>query len=243
MALNESVLKMTLNAENRERFKGLILKDAFQTRSRMIYEDFVQVVKDAAELTWGKTPQARSATKKALSKLRADAKKLTDKGVTIGELPKFEYSVLHINCGGQLFECVVRSQKLNEIVIVDFDNHLLDSYNNRADHNYRVVAASKTVHLTADHPIAKRLMAIKDECDELGKAAEELTAIINTVFGKSRTLGMALEKWDGLEYYVPMILSSCKELVVAGPVIDQRIKALREAKVPVKKAMSIGEAA
>lgn len=237
MPLNESVLKMTLNADNRETFKTLILADAFKARSEKIIADFKKVIEDAAELTWGKTPQARAATKKLLSKVLADQKKLADREVSGFKVPEHKYPKLEIVIGGMRFNCVYDSIPANKKCIVNFDEHLL--YNRHSDVNYEstVNAAKGSINLPADHPIAKRLLAIKDECAELNSAAEELTAIINTVFGKSRNLGSAIEKWEGLEHYVPMILSSCREMVVAGPVIDKKIKALREAKVPVKKAM------
>lgn len=229
--LNGSVLEMKLNADNRRAFTNVILTDAFKKRSDAIRVETATLIRKMAALTWGKTPQASSANKRAAEKIISDCKKLESKGLRANAgVGKTDYD-LRVNIGGLRQD--VYFNKPDGSAVVNFESEFM-CYRN--DPDYLSLGAS-SITLTTDHALAKQFSKLKDEGEAIAEAADELTAILGTIFGKSRTLGAAVEKWPELSGYAPSILSACKELTVRPIDLNAKIDALRSGSGSVVQAM------
>lgn len=229
--LNESVLEMKLNADNRKAFIRVILEDAFKARSEKLRNEIDQLFLKISDATWGSTPQARAANKKATEKLIKDAERLSSKGIKTSLTVGHKDYDLSLNIGGQTFN-IYFAERSKENVIAFEAEYLC--YHNK--YNVQQFGKSK---LTMDNsnPLAKEFFRLKDEAEDLEEASIELTTILNTVLGKARTLGAAIDKWPELSMYAPSLLSASKEIMVRTPDLNAKIDALRSGSGSVKDAM------
>lgn len=244
--LNESVKQMTLNADNRRAFVNAILKDVLQARSDTVRKEMAQLQDKLVERTWGTTPQARTAVKKTASKLEESAKALRAKGFHVsGVMVGSATDKLSLNIGGRSVN-LYWHEELCGASVINFNQEFITCCNYRNEHARLV--SSKCVRLgnseltlQQNDPLTVQFWKLKDEADAIKEAGEQLTAILNSVLGKAKKLGQALEKWPELSQYAPAILSACREITVHPDVLNKILDGLADGKQPVGKVMKAAE--
>lgn len=233
IALNESVLKMSLNADNRTRFTNVILEDTFLERSNSIRADMRVLMHKFEELSWGKTPKQHTDNMKlsaSVDKLKATAEaKGLDHTLRIGR----NTETIVVNMGGPVYTL---GYDQREDVICNFNYEFIGYPGSNERSEFHI--GCERVDVDSNHKLVKEFDKLKDEASDLEEASQVLKAMLNTVFGKSRTLGKAVEQWPELTSYAPSILSACREMTINGPDLNAKIQALREGKMSAKDAMN-----
>lgn len=236
--INDSVKQMKLNAENRQKFTNVILRDALGARSDAIRKEMAELREKFYELSWGKTPQARAAVKKRITRLEGEAQELERKGFpnvifTIGR----NRDHIDLNLGGAAIRLYFL-KKPRTAPIINLNDEFCSKYGSR-EYERRLFLNGE-VTLPADHKLAKKYFQLEQEAKAIQDAGEELESILGTILGKARTLGAALDKWPELSQYVPAILSASREIMVRPEVLNARLDALKSGKLSAKDAMAVG---
>lgn len=230
---------MKLNVDNRVKFKNIILTDVLQKRSDDVRTGMTKLSADFRDRTFGKTSQARAAVKKRIAKIKKDAKAISDLGIASSIEPGVNVNDIALNLAGQRIDLKFWDAPLTEHTI-NFEQEYLtytrfDNYEGRETHRM----GSSSLTLVQGEPMIQRFWDLKKEAQAIADASEELTAVLDTVFGKSKTLGAALDKWPQLSQYVPAIMSSSKEIVVPVETLNKRLDVLRSGKGKVADAMKV----
>lgn len=234
--LNESVLQMKLNADNRNRFVDAILSDALKARSDAIRKETDELFKKFRELTWGKTPQARAANKKKAVKLRQEAQALKDKGIEANFSFGDQDRRLNLNIGGSAVQVFFRKAPSKNHT-VNFSGEFLQTSGPR-EYDYFHMGSDKLT-LQSDDPLAIKFWKLRDEARDIKDASEELRTMLLTMMGRSKTLGAAVEKWPELANYAPAIMSACRELVVKPEDLNAKLMALKANNKSVSDALKV----
>lgn len=235
--INDSVKQMKLNADNRRLFTKAILSDALQTRSEHIRLAMYNLTQKLIERTFGDSPQKRASIHKRTDKLEADIKALRDKGIHVSGAGIGRTSdSLDLNLNG--LNICLRFIKKDFYVdhTIDFDTEYLKRHYD-AEQSQKV--GTDSLILKQGDKLAEEFWALKEEAAEIKHASDELTAILNTVLGKSKSLGQALEKWPELSQYVPQLLSASREIIVPIGTLNARLDALKAGKLSAKKAAKL----
>lgn len=234
--INDSVKMMKLNIENRNRFIDVILTATLKHRSDKVRSGMSDFNTKLIERTFGKTPQARTANRKKIETIQSISKKLKDVGLKCDvSVIRRDYD-LNVNMAGLTINIYFKKPFTGHTV--QFEREFL-SY----DGSERITHQMGSDHLTLlqDDKLIKQFNDLKDEAESINNSSEELRAILKTIFGKSKTLGAALEKWPELSEYVPAIMSSCREIIVPTHILNKRIDALTGDKMTTSKAMKLGK--
>lgn len=131
LKLNESVLQMKLNADNRAAFINAILKDAFLARSDAIRDQMEVLIKTMQDLTFGLTPQARSANKGLIEKTKTCVAALSAKGFDADIRIGTKRSCIICNLGGSKVWIYFKSNKSTKPCI-NFHDEYFTSDNSKA---------------------------------------------------------------------------------------------------------------
>lgn len=240
--ITDSLRKTQLNNEKREQFACSIMCDVFKKRSDAIRNKAFKWQEKLISETWGKSPQARTANKKAVAKLAEDHKKLKSKGIFYGKSGYSDgdklgaghrHSTLDVNMAGRSIDWRFYKKPSNDPVIW-FDNEFL-AYSRCRDSEV-VHVGTKNLTLTADHKLVSEFDKLKFEADAITEAAVEFRLMVDAILKKSRTIGAALDNWSELEKYLPSIMSQSREIIVKPEDLTAKMQAIKSGE-DIAKAM------
>lgn len=239
--INDSAKAMKLNVDNRVKFMDIILSDVLLARSTKVRQEMGLLIGKFTELTYGATPQRRAAVKKRMDKLEADGKELAGMGIVTNTNTGTSSNSININLAGSAITLYFWDEFLGKHTL-DFTEEFMQYRRHHSSENKTSIRlGTNNIIIKHGDPLIKTFWDLKHEGEAISEASQELTAVLSTVFGKSKTLGQALEKWPELSQYVPAIMSSSKEIVVPVGTLNKRLDTLRSGKGKVSDAMKVEE--
>lgn len=236
--LNDSVLDIKLNAENRARFRNVILEDAIKHRSDNIRNEMKKLQVNIINRSWGKTPQARAANLKLSKQAQDLEKKIESRGLECATFSVGHYRMtIDMNlAGSKILLWLIKSNYESNVINFDYEFLTRDGTSDRRE-SFKL--GNERIICDADDPITLKFFELKHEADEIAAAGEELTAILNTILGKARTLRDAVKKWPELANYTSAIMSASREIIVRPEDLNAKITALKNPNTSTKKAMGV----
>ena len=242
--ITDSLRKTKLNNAKREQFADSIMIDVFKKRSDVIRAKAVKWQEKIVAETWGSSPQARAANKKALHAIELFHKKIKAKGLFYGKSGYSNGDNLKsghndtdtsINMAGMSIYTFFKD-KLSVSAVIDFQSEFLAS--TRTDEVKLVVKhlGSTGLTLKQGHKLIAEFEDLNHESDQLRDASVEFRLMVGGILKKSTTIGAALQNWPELEKYLDSIMSKSREVIVKPEDLTAKLNAIKSG-VDIKDAM------